>query len=1180
MDYEGHVQRCWSNFNQNLHLGYEDSTGSETPGLRRMEFEFGFDVLNSPIGRRHVMGVDDRGYSDKASKCLKETGEYLPNTSSGEMNYDQAVPGLVAHSGGFLSSCSGGYHPHGLGASDSSPPRKMKFLCSFGGRILPRPCDGKLRYVGGETRIITIRKNLSWHELMQKTLGVCNQQHTIKYQLPGEDLDALISISSDEDLQNMMEEYNELERIDGSQRLRIFLVTSNESDDCSYEARSLQGNSEYNYVVAVNGIVDLSPRKSSGEHSLASLPGHNIENVPGFHRETPRLHPLKIQDWTGMFSHPTSQFFIAAQNASKSPIHSPPFSPVPIQQKDSRNALKQLVEDNFYHGGNENYSVLLDQPRDYSYAMDPSYCPHEEIARHHPYKQTDADQPVKPHGLHFHSRTLSRDLACYDVDADQPVKPHGLHFHSRTLSRDLACYDDDTDRPVKPRGMHFHSRTLSRDLACYDDDGNSFCEKPFAKGRTSPSKKLQSQLEDSLSWLFGSTGSNSTHSWMPHTLSDLTLQEHGGRSDYCSQRTNPPFEFSAVASPSSMIQSIMQEGPVQHQEKRELTDSEFQIELPNTMSTSFQVGQDLKICSGRPEFPCRSESICNNANYMYEEHRAKEKASEPKCRSRDHHVESELGCEKLIQVVKMDALLHQDGKTHDTDIGRDPVTPPYRSKLPGIDSHPTSMLGVYVTPEESETSESKVPASSFITSETRPNILKEPSLGFQTDEIASEPPDPSKRTTKDDWHVSSEPLKDDPNMNNSQEHTIISSVNLSLFTENDDPKPRLNLHTHESLKEENAIFVNVEPKTNLEEQIQLESGVIVEDVTDNIPSGIHSDPEVVPYVMDVTDAESITNESESEDAKADDRERDESISDAAMAEMEAGIYGLQIIKNADLEELRELGSGTFGTVYHGKWRGTDVAIKRIKKSCFAGRSSEQERLTKDFWREAQILSKLHHPNVVAFYGVVPDGDGGTLATVTEFMVNGSLKNVLVRKEKALDRRKRLIIAMDAAFGMEYLHSKNIVHFDLKCENLLVNMRDSQRPICKVGDFGLSRIKRNTMVSGGVRGTLPWMAPELLNGSSSRVSEKVDVFSFGIAIWEILTGEEPYANMHCGAIIGGIVNNNLRPQIPKRCDPKWRKLMEDCWSPDPEARPSFSDITSRLRVMSMELLAKRQDPANI
>uniref|UniRef100_A0ACD5UJQ5 Uncharacterized protein n=1 Tax=Avena sativa TaxID=4498 RepID=A0ACD5UJQ5_AVESA len=147
---------------------------------------------------------------------------------------------------------------------------------------------------------------------------------------------------------------------------------------------------------------------------------------------------------------------------------------------------------------------------------------------------------------------------------------------------------------------------------------------------------------------------------------------------------------------------------------------------------------------------------------------------------------------------------------------------------------------------------------------------------------------------------------------------------------------------------------------------------------------------------------------------------------------------LQIIKNNDLEELQELGSRTFGTVYHGIWGGSDVAIKRIS-----------DKMPNDFWNEASNLAYLHHPNVVAFYGVVLDVPEGSIATVTEYMVNGSLRTALLKNSKCLDRRKRLIIAMDTAFGMEYLHNKNLVHFSLKSDNLLVDLRDPQRPVCKL-----------------------------------------------------------------------------------------------------------------------------------
>ncbi|XP_043721331.1 uncharacterized protein LOC122668846 [Telopea speciosissima] len=372
-------------------------------------------------------------------------------------------------------------------------------------------------------------------------------------------------------------------------------------------------------------------------------------------------------------------------------------------------------------------------------------------------------------------------------------------------------------------------------------------------------------------------------------------------------------------------------------------------------------------------------------------------------------------------------------------------------------------------------------------------------------------------------------------------------------------------------------------KGTVEEQIKQDLQAVAEGVAASVlQSSTHSNPDSSIQENNKVQAEANRGrELPDGDAEANNRAKVEDIkpklSDKTcpVFPISDGIGRLQIIMNSDLEELRELGSGTFGTVYHGKWRGTDVAIKRINDRCFSGKPSEQERMRDDFWNEAIKLADLHHPNVLAFYGVVLDGPGGSVATVTEYMVNGSLRNALQKNDKILDKRKRILIAMDVAFGMEYLHGKNIVHFDLKSDNLLVNLRDPHRPICKVGDLGLSKVKCQTLISGGVRGTLPWMAPELLNGSSSLVSEKVDVFSFGVVMWELLTGEEPYADLHYGAIIGGIVSNTLRPPVPESCDHVWRSLMERCWSSVPSERPNFTEIAIELRAMAANLPPKGQ-----
>ncbi|XP_057471422.1 uncharacterized protein LOC130760219 [Actinidia eriantha] len=1047
-------------FNQ---LVYEDLTG--LLGIRRRDSESGTDVSAE---------VEHNAYSDVVGRYHRNyrAGGQHSDTISNEVNTDQVGPGLAVPPI-YASDSPHSYQPYGSGVSDGSLSGKMKFLCSFGGRILPRPSDGKLRYVGGETRIISIRKNSTYSELVKKTSTICIQSHTIKYQLPGEDLDALISVSSDEDLHHMIEEYHDLER--SSQRLRIFLVSSGEADSpCSFESRNAQQNDDdYQYVVAVNGMMDPNLTRSSSGQTLSSQTSHwgsTVDYSPTFQRDSPNsVQPLETRDGSNSpnlaltLSNPTTQL----SNRNKSFNQSPPLSPLPVQHIDPKNTQIQLYEDRAFLRSYERSGPYGD-----AYRVD------EPI---HYYNQPHRPLQVMNHQIHHNKHLI------------EPNKTREVNFHNRSPSKDFV-----SSRLYVESDVDFGRPILNIDMGLQ-------------------SEKFISSRDETMHLFPGPDVPIGSHNRMPHAVSDSQLQCEG-KSNYDLEDGKIPWyrmNFELEKSPSLAMSSSSQE-----------------LQWQEVTAEKYRSGKNENL----PTFKALGKEYTEWRLDMYNKG--------------DFLSWDEKHCDK-----KGYPLWHSNSMENNL-----------------INNYSNS-----VPLKELQVTEGTSSASAAIALEDFANTVRELTSDYQLYPDA------------DEFLVKSQ--KDTTDLQNDMTEAISSGTDVALVRDTSVLKVGSRGDSFVELKFGDGIFVRSERLNYGLENDLLESAAIVEDITDILPPEVPSSSTIVPHVQDdpsddvsssgETESENSLPESDSEDVKYECNDKDESISDAAIAEMEAGIYGLQIIKNDDLEDLHELGSGTFGTVYHGKWRGTDVAIKRIKKSCFAGRSSEQERLTKDFWREAQILSKLHHPNVVAFYGVVPDGPGGTLATVTEFMANGSLRHVLLKKDrKALDWHKKLIIAMDAAFGMEYLHLKNIVHFDLKCDNLLVNLGNPQRPICKVGDFGLSRIKRNTLVSGGVRGTLPWMAPELLNGSSSRVSEKVDVFSFGITMWEILTGEEPYANMHCGAIIGGIVSNTLRPPIPDRCSPEWKKLMEECWSPNPTARPSFTEITNRLRVMSMVVHPKRHNRVRI
>lgn len=237
----------------------------------------------------------------------------------------------------------------------------------------------------------------------------------------------------------------------------------------------------------------------------------------------------------------------------------------------------------------------------------------------------------------------------------------------------------------------------------------------------------------------------------------------------------------------------------------------------------------------------------------------------------------------------------------------------------------------------------------------------------------------------------------------------------------------------------------------------------------------------------------------------------------------------------------QLGTGGYGTVYKGLYHGIHpVAIKIIHHI-------EEDRHKDSFIREASLLKALRHKNVVQFLGASLDGPQSTALLVTELMELGDLWRALSAKDSTGDRifswyNRGAQCMIDVANGLHYLHTKRVVHFDLKSANILL----SRAGTAKLADIGMARVLNKSYLSviSGL-GTFAWSAPEVLAGK--RCTEKADIYSWGVVLWEICTGEAP-------------ARGDMRPlQAPDDCPQRIVDLYEQCVAENPDDRPSATQV---------------------
>lgn len=259
----------------------------------------------------------------------------------------------------------------------------------------------------------------------------------------------------------------------------------------------------------------------------------------------------------------------------------------------------------------------------------------------------------------------------------------------------------------------------------------------------------------------------------------------------------------------------------------------------------------------------------------------------------------------------------------------------------------------------------------------------------------------------------------------------------------------------------------------------------------------------------------------------------------------------------------KIGEGAYSKVYEGKYHDDEIAVKIIQPG---ETSKEVAKRRSRFAREITLLQKVQHKNLVKFIGACKKP---AMVVVTELLRGGSLrKHLMSVRPGRLDLHWAVSYALDIAQAMDCLHSYGIIHRDLKPDNLLLT---EDLKSVKLADFGLARELTVTEMMTAETGTYRWMAPELYStvtlrhGEKKHYDHKVDVYSFSIVFWELLTNRMPFEGMSNLQAAYAAAYKETRPTISEDLNipEELVCVMQSCWAEDPHTRPNFSEVVRML-----------------